>query len=100
MSPASSLTDVVRLPSDDIAAARADFLSQSTAVEQARAVAEVQAAVIVAQKVPRDLSGAVEQMRLSCRQMGLAERAFFRFPRSGTTVAGPSVHQLVNAGPV
>lgn len=97
MPPASSPapatpTDVVRLPSDDIAAARADFLSQSTAVEQARAVAEVQAAVIVAQKVPRDLSGAVEQMRLSCRQMGLAERAFFRFPRSGTTVSGPSVH--------
>lgn len=70
----------------------ADFIGQATAVEQARAVAEVQAAVVVAQQVPRDLTAAVTAMRESCQQPGLADRAFFRFPRAGQTVSGPSVH--------
>lgn len=82
----------VILPSDRATAARADFVSQTTAVEQARAVAEVQAAVIVAQQCPRDMAKAIEEMRQSCRQKGLADRAFFKFPRGGTSVAGPSVH--------
>lgn len=81
------------LPSDRAALARADFISQTTAVEQARAVAEVQAAVIVAQQCPRDMSAAVAEMRQSCQQLGLAERAFFKFPRGkGAPVSGPSVH--------
>lgn len=79
----------VELPSDR---ARAGLVTQVTAVEQARAVAEVQAAVVVAQQVPRDLPAAVEAMRESCRQRGLADRAFYRFPRAGSTVSGPSVH--------
>jgi hypothetical protein len=70
----------------------ADWIGQATAVEQARAVAEVQAAIVVAQQVPRDLTMATNSMRESCRQKGLAERAMFRFPRGGQTVTGPSVH--------
>lgn len=67
-------------------------IGQATAVEQSRAVAEVQAAIVVAQQCPRDLQIALQQMRDSCAQTGLAERAFYRFPRSGQTVSGPSVH--------
>jgi hypothetical protein len=67
-------------------------LGQGTAVEQSRAVAEVQAAIIVAQRCPRDVVEAQRQMRESCAQEALASRAFFRFPRSGQTVTGPSVH--------
>lgn len=67
-------------------------VGQGTAVEQSRAVAEVQAAIVVAQQCPRDISGAVAQMRESARQKGLADRAFYRFPRAGQTVTGPSVH--------
>lgn len=74
------------------AVTRADFIGQATAVEQARAVAEVQAAVIVAQQVPRDLAAAVADMRESCQQKGLADRAFFRYPRAGETISGASVH--------
>lgn len=80
------------LPSDRAALARADFVSQSTAIEQARAVAEVQAAIVVAQQNPRDMSRVVTAMRESCSQPGLADRAFFKFPRGGATVAGPSIH--------
>ncbi|KUH38418.1 MULTISPECIES: hypothetical protein [Streptomyces] len=67
-------------------------LGQGTAVEQSRAVAEVQAAIVVAQQCPRDISAAIAEMRQSCAQPYLAERAFFRFPRAGQTVSGPSVH--------
>ncbi|MFI7072084.1 hypothetical protein [Micromonospora sediminicola] len=67
-------------------------LGQATAVEQSRAVAEVQAAVVVAQQCPRSITAAQAAMRESCAQKGLAERAFFRFPRAGQTVSGPSVH--------
>jgi hypothetical protein len=67
-------------------------IGQGTAVEQSRAVAEVQAAIVVAQQCPRSIPAAVAEMRESCQQMALAERAFFRFPRGGQNVSGPSVH--------
>ncbi|MGP4093014.1 hypothetical protein [Nonomuraea sp. KM90] len=67
-------------------------VGQGTAVEQSRAVAEVQAAVIVAQQCPRDIQVAQREMRQSCAQKGLADRAFYSYRRGTTTVNGPSVH--------
>lgn len=67
-------------------------MGQATAVEASRAVAEVHAAILVAQQVPRDVQTAMQQMRESCKQPALAERAFFRFSRGGSTVSGPSVY--------
>jgi len=66
--------------------------SEATAVEQARAVAEVQAAVVVAQQVPRDTNKALQQMREACRQKALADRAFYSLPRAGGRVEGSTVH--------
>ncbi len=67
-------------------------VGQGTAVEQTRAAAEVLAAVQVAQQCPRNIALAVSQMQESCAQMGLAERAFYSFPRAGGTVSGASIH--------
>lgn len=67
----------------------AETLSQATAIEQARAVAEVQSAIIVAQQVPRDIERALAEMRDSCGRMALASRAFYSVPNRGN---GPSVH--------
>ena len=64
-------------------------LTQATAIEQARAVAEVQAAVTVAQAIPRDVSRAVGEMRDACGRKALADRAFYSVPNRGN---GPSVH--------
>jgi hypothetical protein len=64
-------------------------LGQITAVEQARAVAEVQAAVVVAQQVPRSMGAATADMRDACGRLGLANRAFYSLPNRGN---GPSVH--------
>lgn len=66
--------------------------SQGTIVEQSRAVAEVAAAVRVAQENPRDTTRAVDQMRKACSQKALAERAFYSLPRAGGRVEGSTVH--------
>ena len=66
--------------------------SQSTMVEQSRAVAEVQAAVVVARQAPRDIQRAVAEMRQSCQMPRLAERAFFRYSRGDAQVTGASIH--------
>lgn len=76
----------------DAAVPAPDRVGQSTAVEQARAVAEVQAAVMVAQQVPRNLDVATAQMRDSCGQKALADRAFFSYPRGGEQINGPSIN--------
>lgn len=67
----------------------AERIGQATAVEQARAVAEVQAAVVVAQQVPRDMNRALGDMRDTCGRTGMANAAFYTVPNRGH---GPSVH--------
>lgn len=64
-------------------------VSQATAVEQARAVAEVAAAVQVAQQNPRSIDSARRALQASCSMMSLAEEAFYDF-RQGGRVHGPS----------
>ncbi|HEX4830292.1 MAG TPA: hypothetical protein VH478_04280 [Trebonia sp.] len=66
-------------------------VGQGTAVEQSRAIAEVQAQVIVAQQMPRDIGRADLDMRRSCNMKGLAEKAFYRYSRAGSQISGPSV---------
>lgn len=65
--------------------------SEATHIEVARAVAEVQAMVTVAQARPRDMAKAVQLMQTSCARLTLAEGAFFSFNRGGQTVAGPTI---------
>ena len=64
-------------------------VTQTTAVEQSRAIAEVQAAVVVAQQCPRDLGRAEAEMLAACSRLALAERAIYRVTNRGE---GPSVH--------
>lgn len=67
-------------------------VGQGTAVEQSRAQSEVYYRVLVAQQVPRDIKAVADAMRESCKSLRLAEKAFYKLPRSGSTVEGPSVH--------
>lgn len=80
------MTDLEALGRPTMAAAT---VTQTTAVEQARAIAEVQAAVTVAQAIPRDVRRATEEMRDACGRLALASRAFYSVPNRGN---GPSVH--------
>lgn len=67
-------------------------LSETTKIEQARAFAEVNAAVQVAQSNPRNIERAVHEMRESFSRPSLAQRAFYSLPRAGGRVEGESVH--------
>ena len=85
-------TDVAARDIDAViaeSATRQGIASQATMVEQSRAIAEVQAAVVVAQRCPRDVSRAEGEMRDACGRYALAKRAFYRVPNRGH---GPSVH--------
>lgn len=67
-------------------------LGQGTAVEMSRAVAEVHAAMYAAREFPRNEDQAGRDMENSCRRPVVAERAFYRLPRAGQVVTGPTVH--------
>jgi hypothetical protein len=87
------VTDLAQRADQSIAAfARQNVATQATAVETARAIAEVQAAAFVAQQMPRSIQRARADMLEACQQLALAERAFFSFRRSGQSVTGPSIH--------
>lgn len=67
------------------------FIGQGTAVEQSRAVAEVQAAVIVARQFPRNEAQAIRKMQTAFAQHSLAIRSFFRFRRGSSNVSGETI---------
>lgn len=67
-------------------------VGQGTAVEQSRAQSEVYFRVRLAHDVPRDEDRAVAEMERVCTRLGFAEKAFYKLPRSGQSVEGPSVH--------
>lgn len=69
--------------------------SQATSIEQSRAVAEVQAAIIVAQQRPRDEAKALNKALESCRTMEVAESAFFKFKRGNSTISDATIHLAV-----
>jgi hypothetical protein len=66
--------------------------SQATSIEQARAIAEVLAAIEAAQRVPRDEVQAMERMRKACASRALAEKAFYAVARGDGTASGESIH--------
>lgn len=52
---------------------------------------EVQAAMVVAKKFPRDEYNAIEKIRRTCQRATLAEQAIYSYPRGKENVSGPSV---------
>lgn len=84
-----------RFESSAVAAPRRTDPGQATQIEQARAIAEVRAMVMIAMENPRNEEEARRKMQRVCRMPALAERAFFRVPRgtkkddNGNTVKGP-----------
>ena len=76
----------------ELPSASVDRLGQATAVEQSRAIAQVQAAAVMARQFPRSTQAAIGEMRDACGRTELAKRAFFKFPRGGESVTGASVY--------
>lgn len=60
-------------------------------IGEARAVAEVQAAYVIAKKFPRNEEESVVRIINACKRPFLAEQAHYAFPRGGKLVTGPSI---------
>lgn len=53
---------------------------------------EIQSAIIIANRFPRNEDVALIKLMKSCDRLSFAEDAEYEFPRAGTQIIGPSVH--------
>lgn len=60
-------------------------------IESSRAVQEVQAALIIAKKFPRDQVAAMDRIKNACSRPTLANVAVYQYARGGTDITGPSI---------
>lgn len=56
-----------------------------------RQAQEVQAAMVVAKRFPRDEALAMDKILKACQRVSLAQAAVYEYPRGGETVTGPSI---------
>lgn len=62
-----------------------------TATNEARAIAEVQAAYVIAKKFPRNQHESFMKIMDACKRPSLAEQAMYAYPRGGQLVKGASI---------
>ena len=63
----------------------------SAQAEIAREVGEVQAALVIAKRFPRDERAAVDRILTACGRQRLAESAAYEYARGGQAITGPSI---------
>lgn len=63
----------------------------ATAMATTRQAQEVQAAMVIAKRFPRDERQSADRILNACTRPTLAENAMYSFPRGGTEVTGPSI---------
>lgn len=59
--------------------------------EQSRAIAEVQSAMVIAKRFPRDERSAMDRILNSCDRPTLANSALYSYSRGGSDITGPSI---------
>lgn len=60
-------------------------------IEASRAVAEAQGKLVIAKNFPRNEVEAYAKAMQACKRKSLAEKATYSYPRSGSTISGPSI---------
>ena len=73
--------------------------SQAVAVRRddaavARATQEIQAALVIAQRFPRDQIKVKSKIMEACQRKELAEMAEYEYSRGGTRITGPTIDLL------
>ncbi len=63
----------------------------SIEVASTRAAQEVQAAMAIAKRFPRDETASYQRIMQACKRKGLAEASLYAYPKGGQTVTGPSI---------
>jgi hypothetical protein len=66
-------------------------ISATAQTDQQRAIAEVQAAMMMARANPRDQVAAMDRILNACTRPSLAEGAVYQYARGGQDVTGPSI---------
>ena len=66
-------------------------LAHTTETGSSREIAEVQAAMVIAKKFPRDPVAAMDRILQSCTRQSLAEGALYSYNRGGSEITGPSI---------
>lgn len=59
--------------------------------EQSRAIAEVQSAMVIAKRFPRDPIAAMDRILNACDRPTLANSALYSYSRGGSDITGPSI---------
>lgn len=60
--------------------------------EQTKALSELQTALIIAKRFPRDPIVAMDRILQACARPTLADRALYSYARGGTDITGPSIY--------
>jgi hypothetical protein len=66
-------------------------MNATAQTDASRAIAEVQAALVVARANPRDERRAMDRILNACQRPGLAENAVYSYSRGGSDISGPSI---------
>ena len=61
------------------------------AESSSRAIAEVQSAMAIAKRFPRDEVAAIDRIKASCARPTLAAKALYSYARGGSEITGPSI---------
>lgn len=69
-------------------------MSGVISVEQQRAIAEVQGAIISAKRFPRDMVAAINRIKVACQRPTLAAQALYSYGKEGSNVTGPSIRLM------
>lgn len=87
------MQEIMTYGGNSMAAAPAAPAGTSTTTEMmvSRQAQEVQAAMVVAKRFPRDEEAAIVRIMQACQRRGLAESAVYEYPRGGERVTGPSI---------
>ena len=67
------------------------FSSVQTEIEKSRALQEVQGAIVMARKFPRNEAFALEKLKKTAKNLKFAEQAIYAYPRGGSMITGPSI---------
>lgn len=69
-----------------------DNVNQGTiAIESSRAIAEAQGKLVIAKRFPRNEVAAYAKVSEACHRKGVAEKAFYRYSRAGSSIEGPTI---------
>lgn len=85
------MTEAAAIYNDAPVATRPQGNQVMVAVEQERAMAEVQGAIVLAKRFPRNQIEALDRIQVACQRPGLAEQALYSYSRGGTEITGPSI---------